>query len=154
MDFKVGDYVYASDWCCGVITEIQGNTAYVEFETEGGGGCVPFGVDELEHARCFRNAITDMCYKLYKIDWKHNHNIGREEEMKSVKSFYKHLEEIGQDESYFPYECFIEEFGYDGEIYASFSEFCDAEYRDSDYIRELLNDDKLFAEYKSDINRR
>lgn len=38
--FRVGDKVYASDWCYGKIVEIEGDTAYVEFETERGGGCL------------------------------------------------------------------------------------------------------------------
>ena len=49
MDFKVGDYVYASDWRYGVIVEIENDVAHVEFEDACGGGCLPFGLDELEH---------------------------------------------------------------------------------------------------------
>jgi hypothetical protein len=49
MDFKVGDYVYASDWCYGVIVSIEGNIADVEFKTAGGGGTLPFELSELMH---------------------------------------------------------------------------------------------------------
>ena len=42
-DFRVGDWVY------GEIVEIDQDreVVYVEFETYGGGGCLPFGFDEL-----------------------------------------------------------------------------------------------------------
>lgn len=49
MDFKVGDMVYASDWCYGEIIGIENNIAYVEFEAEGGGGTAPFELNELKH---------------------------------------------------------------------------------------------------------
>lgn len=48
-DFKVGDWVCASDWCYGEIIEIDQDNkiAYVSFATWGGGGCLSFGLDEL-----------------------------------------------------------------------------------------------------------
>ena len=49
MDFKVGDKVYASDWCEGMIIEIVNDFASVEFSTDNGGGCLQFELDELEH---------------------------------------------------------------------------------------------------------
>lgn len=49
--FRVGDKVYASDWCYGKIVEIEGDIAYVEFTTERGGGCLPFELNELEHEK-------------------------------------------------------------------------------------------------------
>lgn len=45
--FTVGDYVYASDWCFGEIVELTDDGAYVEFETEFGGGTTFFGFDEM-----------------------------------------------------------------------------------------------------------
>ena len=49
--FKVGDYVYASAWCYGVVTEIDDLIVRVEFETPGGGGSFSFYLDELEKPR-------------------------------------------------------------------------------------------------------
>lgn len=49
-NFKVGDYVYASDWCFGEIVELCEDHAYVEFETDFGGGTMPFAYDELKLA--------------------------------------------------------------------------------------------------------
>ena len=45
--FKVGDKVYASDWCFGEIVKIDGEIAIVEFDTGNGGGCMPFHLSEL-----------------------------------------------------------------------------------------------------------
>ena len=49
MDFNIGDFVYASDWCYGEIIRIEGNIADVEFETAGGGGTAAFELSELKH---------------------------------------------------------------------------------------------------------
>lgn len=50
MDFQIGDWVYASDWCYGQIMDIDGDSALVEFETERGGGSFWFYIDALELA--------------------------------------------------------------------------------------------------------
>ena len=49
MSFKVGDRVYAGDWCKGIIVDIRDDVADIEFETVVGVGCLPFGLDKLEH---------------------------------------------------------------------------------------------------------
>ena len=49
MVFKVGDYVYAGDWCYGKIIRIEDNIADVEFEIAGGCGTLPFELGELNH---------------------------------------------------------------------------------------------------------
>ena len=49
-EFKVGDWVYASDWVYGQIVSIDGNFADIEFDTGTGGGCLPFDISELTHA--------------------------------------------------------------------------------------------------------
>ena len=48
--FKIGDKVFASDWCEGIIVDIneEENYASVEFETSGGGGCLLFNFNELQ----------------------------------------------------------------------------------------------------------
>ena len=91
--------------------------------------------------------IRKLCYELYKIDWKHSH-ITKEREMDSIKDYYEGL--IDNDNEY-TYEDYIEEFGYDGELYVCFEEFCDAEYYDVDYMRTLLDNDKLINIYHEDI---
>ena len=46
--FRVGDWVYGSDWCFGQIVHInEDNTADVEFESCGGGGTACFAFDDL-----------------------------------------------------------------------------------------------------------
>ena len=45
---KVGDKVYAEDWCEGIIDEIDGDTAIVEFTTFCGGGRISFSLEELQ----------------------------------------------------------------------------------------------------------
>ena len=91
--------------------------------------------------------IRKLCYELYKIDWKHSH-ITKEREMDSIKDYYEGL--IDNDSEY-TYEDYIEEFGYNGELYVCFEEFCDAEYYDVDYMRTLLDNDKLINIYHEDI---
>ena len=45
---KVGDKVYAGDWCEGIIDEIDGDIAVVEFTTFCGGGRLSFLLEELQ----------------------------------------------------------------------------------------------------------
>ena len=47
-EFKVGDQVTSNDFVSGVIVEIEGEFAQVEFWTGNGGGCLPFYLSELE----------------------------------------------------------------------------------------------------------
>ena len=94
--------------------------------------------------------IRKLCYELYKIDWKYSHMITKEREMDSIKDYYEGL--IDNDSEY-TYEDYIEEFGYGGELYVCYEEFCDAEYYDVDYMRTLLDNDKLINIYHEDIER-
>ena len=92
--------------------------------------------------------IRKLCYELYKIDWKHSHMITKEREMDSIKDYYEGL--VDNDSEY-TYEDYIEEFGYNGELYVCFEEFCDAEYYNVDYMRTLLDNDRLINIYHEDI---
>lgn len=51
--FKVGDWVYGSDWCYGQITNIDEVTQlyYVEYDTGFGGGTATFLAEDLKYAR-------------------------------------------------------------------------------------------------------
>lgn len=49
---QVGDRVYAEDWCEGIIDEIDGDTAIVEFTTFCGGGRLSFLLKELQLIEC------------------------------------------------------------------------------------------------------
>ena len=91
--------------------------------------------------------IRKLCYELYKIDWKHSH-ITKEREMDSIKDYYEGLVDNGSE---YTYEDYIEEFGYNGELYVCFEEFCDAEYYNVDYMRTLLDNDRLINIYHEDI---
>lgn len=46
-NFRVGDMVYASDWCYGEIVRIDGDMALVEFDTGNGGGSLWFDLSDL-----------------------------------------------------------------------------------------------------------
>ncbi len=50
MNYTIGDRVFVSDWCEGVIVDIdrEGLQALVEFDTGNGGGTLWFGFDELK----------------------------------------------------------------------------------------------------------
>ena len=92
--------------------------------------------------------IKKLCYELYKLDWKQSHNITNETEKKVMRDYQKYL----IDDSY-TYEDYIEEFGYDGNLYVCFEEFCDNEYHKTDYMCALLIDNYLINMYYKDIGR-
>lgn len=88
--------------------------------------------------------ICDLCYELYKIDWERR--ISPERKMDSWKNCFE--EEAYEVEDY---ENYLDEAGYDGELYVCHDEFLDAEYLDKEYIKGLLDNDKLYAKYLADI---
>lgn len=92
--------------------------------------------------------ISKLCYELYKVDWKHSHMIVAEREMDSIKNYYEGLVD---DEDEYTYNDYIEEFGYDGELYVCYEEFCDMEYHDKEYMCELLDNEELIKQYYADI---
>ena len=97
--------------------------------------------------------ISKLCYELYKADWKQNH-ITAEREKKSIKDYYAFLmEEDDEDVNVFTYTYndYLEEFGYDGELYVCYEEFCETEYHEEDYICELLCNADLINMYYKDI---
>lgn len=59
--FKVGDHVYVEeDFIYGRIVKIDGDLAFVEFRTPGGGGCLPYKLSKLKHEKwCI--TTDDLC---------------------------------------------------------------------------------------------
>jgi hypothetical protein len=49
-EFKIGDYVYAEDWCYGKIVYLTDKYAEVDFDTMRGGGSLTFSLEDLKHA--------------------------------------------------------------------------------------------------------
>lgn len=94
------------------------------------------------------NMISKLCYELYKVDWKHSHMITKDREMDSIKNYYEGLVD---DETEYSYNDYLEEFGYDGELYVCYEEFLNAEYLDENYMKELLCNEKLFKMYLEDL---
>lgn len=101
------------------------------------------------------NDIRTLCYNLYIMDWKKDHNITIDDEVAAMKSYLKE----------YPPECFTEanppeltfdeylmERGFNGEIYACYEEFLDNEYCDEEYIESLLTgiSGKYLKQYKKD----
>lgn len=78
-------------------------------------------------------------YELYKVDWVENH-ISPQRRTKAVNEYLSYRQECERDgvgcEEYMDW---IEEYGFDGELFASYDEFMDAEYHDRDYIRYLIS---------------
>ena len=67
-NFKVGDWVYASDWCHGQIVYIYDDYAEVEYETVGGGGSCAFRLNELQKADPPRYLTKRECVEYVAIE--------------------------------------------------------------------------------------
>lgn len=90
--------------------------------------------------------FRELCYELYKIDWESTH-ITQQIKMDNIKNFY----EDGYRYCYSSLEEYLCDIGYDCGIYACYDEFIDNEYQDTNYIRSLLDNEKLFKEYLEDL---
>ena len=93
--------------------------------------------------------IAELCYELYKIDWLNN-NVSARTQMDNIMDYY----EYRKSDSYVDtYEGYLNEAGFGFEIYASFDEFLENEYRQGEYIAELLADNEdLLKEYRDDVS--
>ena len=95
--------------------------------------------------------IRELCYELYKVDWKRDHMITADREMDSIKDYYEFLLEFDYNGNLYTYDDYLEEFGYDGELYVCYEEFWDNEYLDEQYICSLLNNAELIAMYYESV---
>ncbi len=89
--------------------------------------------------------IKELCYELYKMDWMQR--ISAERQIDALRNYYQETPE--EDRGSYTFNDFIYENGYDGELYVCFSEFSEVEFLDKEYIRSLLDNEKLFAEYET-----
>jgi len=96
--------------------------------------------------------FREMCYNLYKQDWKRSHLISREVEIDMIKNYYQdYLPHAGRKPM--SYQQYIEEVGYHGELYVCIDEFMESEYQDEKYMHTLLDNEELIAMYDKDIAR-
>lgn len=95
--------------------------------------------------------IRRFVYALYKADWILT-NIGRPILAATYAEYCKAIlsEDIDSDLSF---EDYLEEFGFNGGIYACYEEFLANEYRDREYMANLLGEDsKEFEAWKNDTS--
>lgn len=91
--------------------------------------------------------IKKLCYELYKMEWERFH-IMYDFKMAIIKEYFK-WNALQEDK--YTFTEYIDEFGFDGEVYVCYEEFLDNEYLDKDYICELLKDKELINLYYKDI---
>ena len=65
MNFKLGDWVYAGDWCYGQVVAIDDDTVSVEFDTGTGGGTWTFDIEDVVPADD-RSIITPKWFANFK----------------------------------------------------------------------------------------
>lgn len=74
-----------------------------------------------------------------------NHGITRDIEMMFLKDYISGVTN-GEFEEY-PYEDYLKEFGYNGELYVCYEEFLDNEFLNFEYMEGLLSmEDKILSE--------
>ncbi|MBO5435918.1 hypothetical protein J6A31_09000 [bacterium] len=89
-------------------------------------------------------SIEHIAYELYKQEWIDSHTTP-ERRLNVLREFYK-------DDDYTDFDEYINDVGYNGELYASFDEFMDNEYEDASIMEELLKDKDLIQAYHEDID--
>jgi hypothetical protein len=81
-----------------------------------------------------------MCYELYIVDWIKKH-ISYDVLITTTQDYIK-TRYISYDHTY-TFEDYLFDNGFpSGEMYVCFEEFCDNEFQDKEYMRELLNGDE------------
>lgn len=85
--------------------------------------------------------VRGLAYDLYKLDWEQQHNINTQIKMDNIQNYYDEIRHCNKSKASYTYNEYLEEFGYNGELYSSFDEFIDNEYQDEEYMRSILNDE-------------
>lgn len=91
--------------------------------------------------------IQTLAYTLYKVDWLRRISHDRIADL--VKNYYEEQKECSFDD--WTIEDYFDEYGFNGEMYVCLNEFLDAEYRDKEYMKKLLDNPALYDEYLADI---
>lgn len=94
----------------------------------------------------FKRNIRKLAYELYKIEWLAT--ISTKQKKDAIRDYYKYLT---PEAEYIPFKCYLEEFGYDGDFYATFDEFIKNEYQNKEYMKYLLSDEE-YKIYLTDIS--
>lgn len=93
--------------------------------------------------------IRELAYQLYIIDWKHEH-ITPEIEADAWKDYFEDAEDFTE----YSFEDYLWDCGYgSGTLYVCYEEFLNSEYLNEDYMKELLNNEKLFKMYLEDLEK-
>ena len=92
------------------------------------------------------NDIQKALYETYKTYWMRNH-ISIDQIIKTINEF----QQSRFDDEYENLEDFIADNGYDGQLYASFNEFLNNEYLDTDYMLSLIENDTVREAYLEDV---
>jgi hypothetical protein len=88
-----------------------------------------------------------MAYEMYKLQWRISH-IPPEAEIEVMRDY---LENLKCSCDLYPFDEYLDEFGYFEELYCCYDEFISNEYEDKEYMKELLNSDDLYMKYLCDI---
>lgn len=97
--------------------------------------------------------VSKIAYALYKQDWINSHT-NSEMRMDAIRDYYGFLIDCQKNNlEYMNFEDYLQDYGYNGKIYACYEEFCDNEYLDKGYISELLNLPELIEMYCKDLNK-
>lgn len=94
--------------------------------------------------------VKKLTYELYKIDW-----LTRITPTQMINEYKKYYDFInGEELEDYTFDAYLEEYGYDGEIYVCYEEFTRSEYLDKAFIKGLLNDENLYRKYLEDIGEK
>ena len=87
-----------------------------------------------------QDTFERFCYNLYKMDWIGKH-IPHCVQLRVYGEYFQSM--LWEDRDplnhlEYSFEEYIEEYGFDGQVYSCFEEFLDTEYQDSSYMQSLL----------------
>ena len=97
--------------------------------------------------------IEDLCYEAYKANWMQR--ISWEREVDALLNYYEGFDNGDYTCDEYTFEDYIDEVGYDGELYVCKDEFLGAEFLDEDYINSLIGHNEiLMGKYREALEKK
>ena len=96
--------------------------------------------------------IRDIAYQKYQLNWMLDHGYSLDDLVKKMTDVFTAYDDFFSPQSC--YNLFLSDFGFGGELFASYQEFLECEYRNKEYIKSILTKEQYLDYLKAESSFR